>query len=173
MSQFGFKTSFFGFNKEEVNAYIAHIMAEHKGKVKLLEGEKADLENKIQKLTEELNEMKQKVDYYTAKEAEIEKMSISIGTMYMLAKQNAREIVSDAENCAKEITDHAKNQLLAATKADQTLSSLKEELIGAAESFSSKVSAMSDSFEEIKANLENELKKLDSKPDIELFIENL
>ncbi len=173
LPQFGFKTSFFGFKKEEVNAYIGHVMTEHKDKVRSLEGEKADLKAEIEKLNEERDALKQKVDYYTAKEAEIEKMSISIGTMYMLAKQNAREIVGEAEKCAKEIADHSKKQLAAAGEADEKLNLLKAELTGAAERFSGSVAAMSDSFEQIKGRLENELTKLEGKPEIELFIENL
>jgi len=173
LPQFGFKTSFFGFKKEEVNAYIGHVMSEHKQAVRLLEAEKTELNKDIEKLKEEYSEIKAKLDYYVGKEAEIEKMSISIGTMYMLAKQNAREIVGEAEKCAKEIADHSKKQLDAAEIADEKLNALKDELAVATERFSGSVAAMSDSFEQIKVRLENELARLEGKPEIELFIENL
>ena len=118
--------------------------------------------------------MKAKVDYYSGKEAEIEKMSVSIGTMYMVAKQNASEIITGAENCAKEISAHSKKQLEAATEVDEKLKVLKDELTNAAGRFSGNVTTMSESFNLIKERLEKELSKLESgNTEIELLEENL
>jgi TolA-binding protein len=180
LPHFGFRTSLFGFNKEEVNGYIGHLISSSKEsekafteKVAELEKQNADLLNEIEELNNKLTEMKGKVDYYSGKEAEIEKMSISIGTMYMVAKQNATEIVAAAESCAKEISDHSKKQIAAAGEVDQKLNALKDELNNAAKNFSGNVLNMSESFGDIKIRLENQLASIDSKPEIELIEDNL
>jgi chromosome segregation ATPase len=180
LPHFGFKTSFFGFNKDEVNAYIGHLMSSAKEKEKdfsekatSLESKNKELTEKIEELEKNLAEMKGKVDYYSGKEAEIEKMSISIGTMYMVAKQNATEIVAAAEDCAKEISEHSRKQLKTADEANEKLNALMNELNSAAKNFSGNVLNMSEAFDDIKVRLENQLSSPENKPEIELTKEDL
>lgn len=169
MSFFGFKTSLFGFKKEEVNAYIEHTLTDAKEKEKALKEENEELLKRAENLTEQLNSAKEalaeltaKVEYYSGKEAEIEKMSVSIGTMYLVAKQNATEIVAQAKACAKEIADHSEKQLTAADEVTKKLDFLKEELTETSEIFSGAVLAMSGDFEDIKVRLKKELNRLEN-----------
>lgn len=167
----------FGFKKDDVNAYIEKSAREHSAKVKALEEQIAELKTENKALAdksaateEELTAAKAKVEYYSGKEAEIEKMSISIGTMYLVAKQSAAEVMANAEACAKEIAEHSKKQLLAASEVDQRLNALKEDLSGATQRFGDSVTDMSGSLEEIKTRLENQLANIENqKPDIELI----
>ncbi len=165
----GFRTSLFGFNKEEVNAYIEAAAKKNSAKLKELEASNALaeekvalLEQKLEQLEAQYQEAKAKADYYTGKEEEIEKTSISIGTMYLVAKQNAAEILKSAEECAKEIAKESKQRLAVAGEVDQKLSTLKEELSGAALRFSESVDLMNDSLQGIKARLEAQINKIEN-----------
>ena len=165
----GFRTSLFGFNKEEVNAYIEAAAKKNSAKLKELEASNALaeekvalLEQKLEQLEAQYQEAKAKADYYTGKEEEIEKTSISIGTMYLVAKQNATEILKSAEECAKEIAKESKQRLAVAGEVDQKLSTLKEELSGAALRFSESVDLMNDSLQGIKARLEAQINKIEN-----------
>lgn len=165
----GFRTSLFGFNKEEVNAYIEAAAKKNSAKLKELEASNALaeekvalLEQKLEQLEAQYQEVKAKADYYTGKEEEIEKTSISIGTMYLVAKQNAAEILKSAEECAKEIAKESKQRLAVAGEVDQKLSTLKEELSGAALRFSESVDLMNDSLQGIKARLEAQINKIEN-----------
>lgn len=177
LAHFGFRTSMFGFKKDDVILYLEKSAREHSEKLKALEEKISDLNEENKKLSdtlktseEELADVKAKVEYYSGKEAEIEKMSVSIGTMYLVAKQNAAEVLKNAEACAGEIADHTRKQLSAANEVDEKLNTLKNELSAAAERFSSSVVNMNDSLENIKSSLESRLSEIDNhKQDIELI----
>jgi cell division initiation protein len=165
----GFRTSLFGFKKEDVNAYIEATAKKNSLKITELEASKKSAEEKASSLEQELNnleekyqEVKAKADYYSGKEEEIEKTSISIGTMYLVAKQNAAEILRSADECAKEIAKESKQRLAVAGEVDQKLSSLKEELSGAALRFSESVDLMNDSLQGIKARLEAQINQIEN-----------
>ena len=59
----------------------------------------------------------------------IEQISESIGTMYMVAMQNAQDIMADAENCAAEINKASAIRLEAAIKAEEQLNQIKDTII--------------------------------------------
>lgn len=165
----GFRTTLFGFKKEDVNAYIEATAKKNSAKVKELEVSRDSAEEKVSSLEQKLSELeakyeevKAKADYYSGKEEEIEKTSISIGTMYLVAKQNAAEILKSAEECAKEIAKESKQRLAVAGEVDQKLSTLKEELSGAALRFSESVDLMNDSLQDIKARLEAQINKIEN-----------
>ena len=165
----GFRTSLFGFKKEEVNAYIEATAKKNSAKLAELEASKVSAEEKAFSLEQKLNELeakyeevKAKADYYSGKEEEIEKTSISIGTMYLVAKQNAAEILKSAEDCAKEIAKESKQRLALAGEVDKKLSSLKEDLSSASLRFSDSVDLMNDSLQGIKARLEAQINKIEN-----------
>lgn len=176
MAHFGFRSSMFGFKKEDVILYLERSAKEHSVKVQNLEEKLSALQNENQELLNQKNALEedlarttQKLDYYSGKEAEIEKTSVSIGTMYLVAKQNAAEVIKSAEAYAKEVAEHSKKQLSAASEVDKKLNSLKAELSDTADRFSGSVTNMAASLDEIKSRLENELSKIENKnKDIEL-----
>ena len=84
-------------------------------------------------------------------------MSESIGTMYMVAMQNAQEIIGEAEACAKEINQISAMRLEAAAKAEEQLKAIKENIKSSAERLAEDINSMSLSLEEPKNRLAAQL----------------
>lgn len=168
----------FGFNKSDVNMYLMKLQQEYTlkeqellKKVEDLEKENSDINKKVIEIEkelqanqtelyetrDELNRVNGEFAYLKGKEQEIEEMSESIGTMYMVAMQNANEIVSDAEACAKEITDVSAMRLEAATKAEEQLNAIKESIKASADRLAEDITSMSLSLEGPKNRLAAQL----------------
>lgn len=167
MSSFGFRSSLFGFNKDDVNLYLMKIRQEYANKEQELKFQldKSDsqleaLKEKCDQLLKDMEKMKGELEYFKGKEAEIEKMSISIGTMYLMAKQNADQMISAAEDCAKEINDFSRRQLDAAEKAGQQLKAIRESVSTSADKFTEEISSLSSSLEDSKNRLGAELERI-------------
>ena len=175
----------FGFNKADVNMYLMKIQQEYaikeqefSKKLADLENEKSELNKKITDLEnqnsdyakkctdtetelrqtqDELNRVYGEFSYLKGKEEEIEEMSQSIGTMYMVAMQNAGEIIADAEACAKEINEVSSVRLEAAAKAEEQLKCIKESIKASAEQFADDINSLSVSLEGPKNRLAAQL----------------
>ena len=103
----GFRKSFFGFNCEDVMAYI------EKSQKSFTEREK-DLSEQVEKLSSELelsndnyrklNEEKEtiskKLEEFNEKYEEIGRLSENIGKLYLVAQANARAIMANSEKNA-------------------------------------------------------------------------
>ena len=103
LAKIGFRSAMFGFNKADVNMYLMKLQQEYALKEqdfvkKLADIEKENsslkekcnsVEGELQKTRDELNRVNGEFAYLKGKEQEIEQMSESIGTMYMVAMQNA------------------------------------------------------------------------------------
>ena len=88
MAKIGFRSSIFGFNKDDVNLYLLQLKQEYSDKETAYKLKQAKLESELTALKEKLDQMGEKLqkaetelEYFKSKEEEIEKMSISIGTM--------------------------------------------------------------------------------------------
>lgn len=169
----------FGFQKSNVIAYIQKIQNDfaerdkkNSEKIKQLEQTEKDMAEQLEALKAQLSDANSKLLYYSEKEAEIEKMSVSIGTMYLAAKQNAKDILASADRCAKEISEHSKQQLAAAKAAEQQLLKMKEDLNDTSERFSEEICDLAVSLENMQDRLSAELARLDCPNDaIELLHE--
>jgi len=185
LSKIGFRSAMFGFNKADVNMYLMKLQQEYaqkeqefNKKLADLENEKSDLYKKIQDLEkanldfsekctategelqqtrDELNRVNGEFSYLKGKEQEIEQMSESIGTMYMVAMQNAGEIISDAESCAREINEASSMRLEAAARAEEQLNAIKESIKASAEQFADDINSLSLSLEGPKNRLAEQL----------------
>lgn len=149
MAKIGFRSAMFGFNKNDVNLYLMKLQQEYalkeqdlNKKLADLEKEKAVLEEKFKATENELNRVNDEFAYLKGKEKEIEQISESIGTMYMVAMQNAGEIVSEAEACAREINEISALRLDAAAKAEEQLKAIKENIQTSAEQFAENINSM-------------------------------
>lgn len=169
MSKLGFSSSLFGFNKTEVNLYLEKVGRDYSEKIKEKNSVIADLQAQIGRLQKEKSDLqkdfeqaKQKADYYSGKEAEIEKMSVSIGTMYMVAKQNASEILNGAKAAAFEINEHSKKQLAATAEAGERLNAIKTELAKTSEDFTDNVAGLCESFSSMQASIEEKIERFNN-----------
>lgn len=185
MAKIGFRSSMFGFNKADVNMYLMKIQQEYALKeqelsqrLSNLESENSELNKKIADLEkqnaefaekcndteaelrqtqDELNRINGEFSYLKGKEQEIEEMSESIGTMYMVAMQNAGEIISSAETCAREINEASSLRLEAAARAEEQLKAIKEGIKASAEQIAEDINALSLSLEGPKNRLAEQL----------------
>lgn len=173
-----------GFNKSEVNVYLLKLQQDFNKKeqqlkktISELQLENASLKKRcaaaeydINKKQDEINNTNGKIQqlndefaYLKAKEEQIEQMSESIGTMYMLAMQNAEQIVSEAEECARDINQISALRLEAASKAEEQLKAIKANIKSSAEQFAEDINSMSLSLEGPKKRLEEQLSKEEEK----------
>lgn len=175
----------FGFNKSDVNMYLMKLQQEYAlkeqeftKKVAELQKENdefkqksAETEKELQSTRDELNRINGEFSYLKGKEQEIEQMSESIGTMYMVAMQNAQEIIGEAEACAKEVNQISALRLEAAAKAEEQLKNIKESIKDSAEQFAEDINSMFLSLEGPKNRLAAQLegKKL---PEIPVVLKN-
>lgn len=150
----------FGFNKADVNMYLMKLQQEFAfkeqeltRKLENLEKENSDLKERCNSTQAEFNSMKDEFAYLKGKEQEIEQMSESIGTMYMVAMQNAQEIIGEAEECAKEINRISALRLEAAEVAEEQLKAIKENIKTSAEQLAEDINSMTLSLEEPKSRL--------------------
>ncbi len=169
MPKVGFRTSVFGFHKGDVIEYLNETHKEYASKEQESLKQISDLKDKLgvaQKSAEELNErlaeMEKEVSYYRDKEAEIEKMSVSIGTMYLVAKQNSDEMIAAAEKYAAEVTEYSQRQLDATNKASEQLLELKNGVSQSAEKFATDLATLTDALNDSRERLESQIKYLEA-----------
>ena len=175
----------FGFNKSDVNMYLMKLQQEYALKEQEFTKKIADLEKKNQELKEksvegekelqttrdELNRINGEFAYLKGKEQEIEQMSESIGTMYMVAMQNAQEIIGEAEACAKEVNQISALRLEAAAKAEEQLKNIKESIKSSAEQLAEEINSLSLSLEGPKNRLAAQLEGKNL-PEIPVVLKN-
>lgn len=171
LSKLGFRTSVFGFNKDDVNTYLLNLSQEFSLKEQDFIKKISDLEKQIDSLkkecnsakddlnktTDELKDLKESYEKIKDKEEEIEQMSQSIGTMYMVAMQNSEKIISQAEETATQINQASMQRLDAAYKAEEQLGLIKENIKTSAKKFAEEINAFSTSLEEPKNRLAAQL----------------
>ena len=171
LAKIGFRSAMFGFNKTDVNMYLMKLQQEYALKEqdfvkKLADIEKENsslkekcnsVEGELQKTRDELNRVNGEFAYLKGKEQEIEQMSESIGTMYMVAMQNAEQIISEAEACAREVNEISALRLEAAARAEEQLKAIKESIKTSAEEFAENINSMSLSLEGPKNRLAAQL----------------
>ena len=116
-----FRTSFLGFNRDDVLDYVHKkdadmkiMSASLKDKIKALEEElsslKADFSEALKnnsELTAQNEELVASLKGYKAKEDEIESLSRKIGKLYLVSKSSAKSIVDRAEENASIINEQA------------------------------------------------------------------
>ncbi len=168
LKKIGFGTQLFGFNKSDVAEYVESLSKsftekdlKNKERIKSLEDELKALQKKCSELESVLNDANSRLDYYHAQETKIEKMSVSIGTMYLVAKQNASDIISSAKKCAESIKAEAMKQLSVTEQTEIQLSKVKANVTETAEKLASNISDLTNSLSSIKERLENEFRQLE------------
>ena len=120
-----FRTSFLGFNRDDVLDYIHKkdadmkiLSASLKDKIKSLEEElssiKTDFSEALKnnaELSEKNEELTAKINEFEAKKDEIESLSRKIGKLYLVSKSSAKSIVDRAEETASIINEQAQIRL--------------------------------------------------------------
>ena len=170
----GFRTGLFGYNKQEVNEYLGQqsqkykkVLSEKDEQLSAQAQELEDLRQALEESNRQLEELKSQLtflngqlEHYRGREDEIEKMSIGIGTMYLASRQSATEILQRAEQCSAAVAEQTKKQLDAAAQTEDVLTSIRENVLTAAEDFSRQIEEYSTQLSEAAAGIEAGLAEL-------------
>lgn len=159
-----FRTSFFGFNRDDVFEYVHKKDAEMKvlsasmnDKIKALEAElaslKADFNEAVKnnsELSGENSRLAAELDEFKAKADEIESLGRKIGKLYLVSKSSAKSIVDRAEENADIINEQAKIRLQNIEETEESLHTITRQIVSASEKYVSDLSSLSASLADAK-----------------------
>lgn len=162
-----FRTSFLGFNRDDVLDYIHKkdadmkiLSASLKDKIKSLEEElssiKTDFSEALKnnaELSEKNEELTAKINEFEAKKDEIESLSRKIGKLYLVSKSSAKSIVDRAEETASIINEQAQIRLKNITETEDSLHEITKQIVSASEKYVSELSIIENSLAEAKVKV--------------------
>lgn len=162
-----FRTSFLGFNRDDVLNYVHKKDAETKvlvaslnNKIKALEEElssiKADLSKALKsnaELIAQNEELTSSLNDYKAKEQEIESLSRKIGKLYLVSKSSAKSIVDRAEETASIINEQAEIRLKNITETEDSLHEITKQIVSASEKYVFELGKIENSLAEAKVKV--------------------
>lgn len=177
----GFKKSLFGFNCDEVVAYIEKAHKTFKEK-ELLLNEKIDslgseLKESSEKnlvLTEENAKISAELNLFREKYAEIERLSENIGKLYLVAQANARTIMDNAVSNKEIVAEEINKNLLLLDDAHNSFGAMKEEIIKSTYDFVGGIDSLLQSIDDsVKKFEEKNIADEEAKNEFEAMYENL
>lgn len=145
----GFRKSLFGFNTADVMEYIESSQRSSAEKLTELENEKkcltenvATLSTRISELETENAALSERLNEYTEKYEEINRLSENIGKLYLVAQANAQAIIKNSADINEKAIAEAEHNLASISEAQQALTAIKQELIDTTSNFSGRVSEL-------------------------------
>lgn len=162
-----FRTSFLGFNRDDVLNYVHKkdaetkvLVASFKDKIQALEKElsalKADFSEAVKnnsELSQKNEELTSALNVYKEKEAEIESLGRKIGKLYLVSKSSAKSIVDRAEENAAVINEQAEMRLKNITETEDSLHEITKQIVSASEKYVSELGAIETSLAEAKMKI--------------------
>lgn len=161
----GFKKSLFGFNCNDVIEYIDRLQKKFKNKTDELSAKADELANELnlskenyEKLMQEKNTISQKLDAFTQKAEEIERLSENIGKLYLVSQANAQVIMSGAQENSSLTNLEVEKNLSVIDEAHLSLNELRQSIQKTSDDFIKEVDALLSSLnatrEQINANIQ-------------------
>lgn len=154
---FKFRNSILGFNKEDVLAFVLNAKENEKNLTQSNEKLKEDLENKINEndaiskelaaITEKFRSVLDELNDFKSREESLTKLSESIGKLYLVAKANAKNVISSAEENAYTSGNITKKNIELAESTDIAFDEIRDIL-------SEKTKSFIDEVNDLKAKLE-------------------
>ena len=164
----GFRKSLFGFNSQDVIEYIDRNHREFSRKEEALNEKIDELKSLLsaskeeqKKLEAEKNELDIKLNSFTEKYEEIERLSENIGKLYLVAQSNAQAIMKNAEEEANSAKEEVNRNLISIDEAHEALAMLKSDIIRTSEEFSSKVETLISSLSDTREKIAYETDKIE------------
>ena len=158
----GFRKSLFGYNQDDVIEYVKKLHNNFKEKEQTFKADINALEDKINNLLEnevklnaEKAELTSKLNEFTAKQAEMERLSENIGKLYLVANTNAKTIMSNAEESSKLAESEINKNVSAIEETHVALNSLRDSINETAKNFNDEISALIESLENTKGKISN------------------
>ena len=156
----GFRKSLFGYNQDDVIEYVKKLHNNFKEKEQTFKADINALEDKINNLLEnevklnaEKAELTSKLNEFTAKQAEMERLSENIGKLYLVANTNAKTIMANAEANSKLAEDEVSKNVSAIEETHTALNDLRSSINETAQSFTNEITALIESLEGAKSKI--------------------
>ena len=156
----GFRKSFFGFNCDDVMAYInkAHKRFTEKEDVLKeinaeLTSDLEDAKSEILKQNLKIQELEAQLDIFKSKQEELERLSEEIGQLYIVSKQNAISIIENAEETRKAAQEEVMRNITAIENAHKLLEEIKTNVTETSLEFSDKVTTLSNELDNAKSEI--------------------
>lgn len=177
----GFRKSLFGFNCDEVVAYIekAHKTFKEKElllneKIDSLSSELKESKEKNLALTEENAKIYAELSVFKEKYAEIERLSENIGKLYLVAQTNARTIMDNAMSDKAIAEEEINKNLSLLNNAQDSYNEMKENIIKSTYDFVGGVDGLLQSIEDsVKKIQDNNILDEKAKNEFEAIYENI
>ena len=159
----GFKSGLFGFKKIDVINYIEQTHKKHSEKeaelnetIEALNREISTLKDDISAITKEKERLANIQEEYIKRYNEVEKLSESIGKLYLTAQTDAKEILEKSTRDRELIDKEVENNITAIEEMHASLDNVKNEVISSVSSFSEELERLFKAFEDAKAKLSGE-----------------
>lgn len=166
----GFRKSLFGFNSDDVMQYIekTHKVfskkeAEFNDKIDALNSTLDAANEAIENIKAEKAELEIKLKEFTDKQDEIERLSQNIGKLYLVAQANAKSVMENAEQNSELARVEVQRNISAVNEAQESLNSLKAEIIMASENFSKELERLVTEFNKTKTDIIVNTSEIDEK----------
>ncbi len=145
----GFRKSLFGFNSDDVLNYINESHKKFSEKENELNQKIESLDETLAKLNSQLEDVKAakenveiQLKEYTDKYDEIERLSQSIGKLYLVAQSNAKSIMKNSNECKDIANKEVEKNLYSIDKAHESLDELKANIMQTSADFVSKIDTL-------------------------------
>ncbi len=160
-----FRTSFLGFNRDDVFEYVHKKDAEMKilsaslnEKITALNEELSSLKNDFNEalknnveLSSENSRLSEELNAFREKAEEIESLSRKIGRLYMVSKSSAKSIVDRAEENADIINEQTRLRLSNIEQTEDSLRDITKQIVSASQKFVDDLNSLDSSLAKAKA----------------------
>lgn len=156
----GFRKSLLGFNCDDVIKYVEKTHETFKNKSDELTKKTNELSAQLNltkeaynKLLTEKNQISEQLAAFTEKAAEIERLSESIGKLYLVSQMNAQAIINQAEESRELAKYEIEKNLSAIDDAHESLNALREGLVETSDNFIKEVENMLSSLDNTRQQI--------------------
>ncbi len=177
----GFRKSLFGFNCDDVIRYIEKTHKTFSEKANSLNEKADDLAKQLEfskeqyeNLMEEKNVIRAKLNEFTEKYEEIERLSENIGKLYLVAQANAQAIMANSENSAQISNEQVERNLSSIDEAHISLGQLRENILETSNDFVKEVDSLISSLETTREKITENTKGIEvAKENFETVYESI
>ncbi len=156
----GFRKSFLGFNCDDVVNYIQAAQAkfnrredELKNEIKSFEDKLSSALSDIEALNNEKAELTKELDSFKARCDEIEQLSVSIGKLYLVSQNSAKNIINNSVESSRQANEEVFKNIDTIETAHTALEDIRSKIQKTADNFIADVDKLCSSLESTKQDL--------------------
>lgn len=158
----GFRKSLFGFNCDDVIEYIEQSHKNFSEKENQLNQKINELDATITNVNAQLDDVKSakeaveaQLKEYTDKYDEIERLSQNIGKLYLVAQANAKSVMQNSAENRDIANREVEKNLHSIDNAQESLASLKSEIMQTSAEFAAKVDSLVSSLNSAREQIDS------------------